>query len=123
MADPTLFDAYAAIDPSLWWDREALSRKAAVQVGSAQKAKPVYLAIAKEQAGTPAPMQRVARAVQEAGSPMCLAWRQDLLHSTIYQQLTPQALQFLLPPAEQPHPESGFDVQCSQRNHHRRDGK
>ena len=24
MADPTLFDAYAAIDPSLWWDREAL---------------------------------------------------------------------------------------------------
>jgi predicted alpha/beta superfamily hydrolase len=123
MADPTLFDAYAAIDPSLWWDREALSRKAAVQVGIGQKAKQVYLAIAKEQAETPAPMQRVAGAVQEAGSPMCLAWRQDLLHATIYQQLTPQALQFLLPPAEQPPPETGFNVQCSQRNHHRRDGK
>ena len=112
-----------AIDPSLWWDREALSRKAAVQVGIAQNAKPLYLAIAKEHAGTPAPLQRVAGAVEEAGSPMCLAWRPDLLHSTIYQQLMPQALQFLLPPAKQPPPQSGFNVHCSQRNHHRPNGK
>jgi predicted alpha/beta superfamily hydrolase len=115
LAEPTLFDAYAAIDPSLWWDREALSRMAVANTTGAQKGKSLYLAIAKEQAGTPIPMQRVAQAAQKAGSPLCLAWRPDLLHSTIYQQLTPQALQFLLPPTEKPAPEFGFSVQCSVR--------
>jgi hypothetical protein len=35
------------------------------------------------------------------------------VHSTIYQQLTPQALQYLLPPAEAPPPEYGFEVRCT----------
>ena len=47
---------------------------------------------------------------------LCLAARPDLLHSTIYQQLTPQALQFILPPAEAPPPEFGFEVQCSPKS-------
>jgi predicted alpha/beta superfamily hydrolase len=113
--EPTLFNSYAAIDPSLWWDKEALSRTAAAKVGALQKARPLYLALAKEQAEAPAAMARVAHALKGAVSRWCLAVRQDLLHSTIYQQLTPQALQFLMPPKEPAPAEFGFTVHCSEQ--------
>jgi predicted alpha/beta superfamily hydrolase len=112
--EPALFDAYAAIDPSLWWDKEALSRSAAAKVSSLDAARPLYLALAKEQAETPAAMGRVTNALRGAVSRWCLAVRQDLLHSTIYQQLIPQALQFLLPPKEPAPAEFGFNVHCSE---------
>ena len=120
LAEPEMFDAYAAIDPSLWWDGEALSRTAAGKVGVAANAKagatrharPIYLAMAREQAETPAAMTRIVDAVRSARGRWCLARRPDLLHATIYQQLTPQALQFLLPPATPPSPEFGFTIGC-----------
>lgn len=112
--EPGLFEAYAAIDPSLWWDGEKLSRGAAAKIGAAQQDRPIYLAMAREQAEKPAAMKRVTDAVGAARTPWCLASRPDLLHSTIYQQLTPQALQFLLPPKAPPAPEFGFTVQCSE---------
>lgn len=112
LTEPQLFDAYAAIDPSLWWDGERLSRTAARALDG-KAAPPIYLAFAKEQSETPAPMQRVAGAIAKAAPRWCLAARPDLLHSTVYQQLAPQALQFLLPPATAPAPEFGFVVQCS----------
>jgi hypothetical protein len=114
LEEPALFDAYAAIDPSLWWDGEKLSRAAAAKIGPRQQGRPIYLAMAKEQAEKPAAMKRVTGAIGAAGSSWCLASRPDLLHSTIYQQLTPQALQFLLPPKEPPAPEFGFTVICSE---------
>ncbi|HEX8256246.1 MAG TPA: alpha/beta hydrolase-fold protein [Allosphingosinicella sp.] len=112
--EPALFDAYAAIDPSLWWDGEKLSRAEAAKIDAPQQGRPVYLAMAREQAEKPAAMKRVTGAIRDAGSPWCLASRPDLLHSTIYQQLTPQALQFLLPPKAPPAPEFGFTVSCSE---------
>ena len=54
-------------------------------------------------------------ALAKAGAPRCYNHRADLSHSTIYQQLTPQALQFLLPPASPPPAEYGFKVQCSSK--------
>ena len=110
--EPALFDAYAAIDPSLWWDGEALSRASAPTLGARTNAPPIYLAVASEQAQAPAAMQRIAQAIHASGARLCLASRPDLLHSTIYQQLLPQALQFLLPPREQPPAEYGFRVHC-----------
>lgn len=112
LTEPELFDAYAAIDPSLWWDQEALSRAAAGKIGPKQKERPVYLAMAGEQAETPAAMARVVQAIGSASPRLCATKRTDLRHSTIYQQLTPQALQFVLPPKEAPAPEFGFPVQC-----------
>lgn len=113
--EPTLFGAYAAIDPSLWWDKEALSKTAAAKMGEVQKTRPFYLAQAKEQSETPAARVRITRALERSVLRWCVALRPDLLHSTIYQQLTPQALQFLLPPKQPPPPEFGFDIQCSEQ--------
>jgi predicted alpha/beta superfamily hydrolase len=114
LAEPQLFDTYAAIDPSLWWDKEALSLTAArLNEG---KRLPLYLAMAKEQAEAPAAMNRLVSTLRQGVGEWCLASRPDLTHATIYQQLTPQALQFLLPPKEAPAPEYGFEVQCSQKS-------
>ena len=49
LAEPVLFDAYGAIDPSLWWDKEALSLTAAARLGTGQQGRPIFLAFAKEQ--------------------------------------------------------------------------
>jgi len=117
LSEPQLFDGYAAIDPSLWWDKEALSQTASSKIGEGQKGRTLYLAMAKEQAEQPAAMGRiVAKLESSAQSGWCLAERPDLTHATIYQQLTPQALQFLLPPAEAAPAEFGFEVKCSRKS-------
>jgi len=116
LTEPALFDSYAAIDPSLWWDKEALSKTAVAKAGAAQNRKPLYVAVAKEQAENPLAMNRVTGAIEGKIARWCLALRPDLLHSTIYQQLAPQALQFLLPPPEPPAAEFGFNVECSRQS-------
>ncbi len=115
LAEPGLFDGYAAIDPSLWWDKEALSKTANAKIGEAQKDHPLYLAIAREQSEEPAAFDRLKARVP-AGARFCFNSRSDLTHATIYQQLSPQALQFLLPPAEPAPAEFGFEVTCSPRS-------
>jgi predicted alpha/beta superfamily hydrolase len=114
LREPALFGAYAAIDPSLWWDKEALSLSAAAVTGERQSAKPIYLAEAKEQIETPAALNRVLAALKGRTSSWCVASRPDLGHATVYQQVSPEALQFLLPPPQPPPPEFGFLVKCSQ---------
>jgi predicted alpha/beta superfamily hydrolase len=114
LRDPSLFGAYAAIDPSLWWDKEALSLSAAGLMGEWQRARPIYLAEAKEQIETPAAIKRVLAALKGRTACWCVTPRPDLGHATIYQQVSPEALQFLLPPREPPPPEFGFMVKCSE---------
>ena len=116
MAEPGLFDGYGAIDPSLWWDKEALSKLAATKIGARQNDRPLFIAIAKEQSEEPAAVTRVVAAVRAEGGRLCFNPRPDLTHATIYQQLSPQALQFLLPPAEAPPAEFGFEVTCSPKS-------
>lgn len=116
LAEPALFDGYAAIDPSLWWDKESLSRTAAARLGDKHKGRRIYLAMAKEQVDEPAGADRVIEGLRAKATGWCVAARPDLLHATIYQQLTPQALQFLLPPAQAPPPEFGFEVKCSAKS-------
>lgn len=110
LVEPQLFDAFGAIDPSLWWDNEALSKR---RFASAPEGRSLYLAIAKEQSEKPA---AAARVLAEAPAKTCFNERADLTHATIYQQVIPQALQFLLPPAESPPPEFGFEVRCSKKS-------
>lgn len=116
LQEPNLFDGYAAIDPSLWWDKEALSRVAASKIGPAHKGKRLFFARAKEQSEAPAPADRLLSALRRSGGTWCFSDRTDLFHSTIYQQVTPQAFQFILPPAEAPLPEFHFEVQCSAKS-------
>ena len=116
LEEPALFGGYAAIDPSLWWDNEALSKVAVQKVRRAHAGKRLFVARAKEQSEEPAPMNRLLSALRRSGATWCFSDRTDLFHSTIYQQVTPQAFQFVLPPAEAPAPEFHFEVQCSARS-------
>jgi predicted alpha/beta superfamily hydrolase len=116
LTEPKLFDAYGAISPSLWWDKEALSKRVAAAIGAQQEGRRLDFAVAEEGVDMRAADDRVAAALKAKARSWCFNVRDDLAHSTIYQQLTPQALQFLLPPAEAPPPEFGFEVKCSQRS-------
>jgi predicted alpha/beta superfamily hydrolase len=111
--EPNLFDAYGAISPSLWWDKEAIANGAAARLGASQDGHRLYFAVADEGAEMRAADDRVVAALKAKAHDYCFNVRDDLAHSTIYQQLTPQALQFLLPPDEAPPPEFGFEVKCS----------
>lgn len=116
LAEPDLFGGYGAIDLSLWWDKEALSKKAAASIAERQKHHPLYLAIARETAEEPGAVNRVLARLPTAKQAVCFNKRTDLTHATIYQQLAPAMLQFLLPPAEPAPPEFGFEVTCSPRS-------
>jgi predicted alpha/beta superfamily hydrolase len=113
LVEPSLFDGYAAIDPSLWWDKAALATRATSQITVRQKDHPLFLAFAKEQLEDVAAGRRVVSQLRDRALTYCLVPRPDLTHATIYQQLTPQALQYLLPPFQEPAPEFGFIVQCA----------
>ena len=112
LAEPSLFDGYGAVDPSLWWDKEALSRAAAQKLGQGQRNHPLLIAIAKEQAEDPAAYQRLVASLQTNKLAPCLVRRTDQTHATIYQQIAPMVLQQLLPPKEPAPAEYGFMSAC-----------
>jgi predicted alpha/beta superfamily hydrolase len=116
LEEPALFDGYAAIDPSLWWDKEALSKTAAAKLGQRQKGRSLYLAAGNEGGEMRSGIDRFVGALRSKAAAWCFAARPDLTHATIYQQLAPQALQYLLPPADAPPSEFGFEVKCSQKS-------
>jgi predicted alpha/beta superfamily hydrolase len=116
LTEPSLFDRYAAVDPSLWWDKEALSRAAAQKIGRGQQNHPMLIAIAKEQAEDAAAYQRLIATLQTAKLTPCLVQRTDQTHATIYQQVVPMVLQHLLPPKEPAPVEYGFASACPSRS-------
>jgi predicted alpha/beta superfamily hydrolase len=114
VAEPKLFGSYGAVDPSLWWDKEALSKAAAQKVGPSRGDRPILLAVAKEQLEEPAAFQRLVASWRASKPNPCLVARPDQTHATIYQQVTPMVLQYLLPPEKPAPAEYGFNVTCSQ---------
>ena len=113
LAEPTLFGGYGAISPSLWWDGEALSKTVAARIGKGRSGHPLYLTIANEGAEMQAGVDRLVTGLRGAAKEWCYAPRPDLTHATIYHTVLPTALQILLPPAEAPASEFGFEVKCS----------
>jgi predicted alpha/beta superfamily hydrolase len=113
LLEPSLFGAYGAVDPSLWWDGEALSISAAAKVGAGQRSRSLFLAVAKEQMEEASAYKRLVSSLRSAKIEPCLVPRPEQTHATIYQQLTPTVLQYLLPPTEPAPPEFGFTVSCS----------
>jgi predicted alpha/beta superfamily hydrolase len=113
LVEPELFDAYGAVDPSLWWDKEALSLAAANRLNSGQRGRSFVMAVAKEQIEEPAAYQRLLKAMRSGDLENCLLSRPGQTHATIYQQLVPTMLQAMLPPAEPAPAEYGFTVTCS----------
>ncbi|VWX51209.1 alpha/beta hydrolase [Novosphingobium sp. 9U] len=113
LREPGLFDRYAAIDASLWWDDQALSKSSAAVLAGKQPRGPMFLTYSNEGPETSDAADRVANA---AGPLVCLAPRTDLTHATAYHVLSPQALQFLFSTDNKHDPEWGFEVTCSKRS-------
>lgn len=115
LREPTLFGAYAAISPSLWWDKERLSHEAAGLLGEKAPGRPLYLSVANEGADMQSGVDRLVAALG-ARTGWCYAPRFDLTHATIYHSISPAALQFLFPTDVEQDPESGFEIKCSKKS-------
>lgn len=103
---PTLFDGYAALSPSLQWNEQALSLRFAAMPEVARP--PLFLSLADEGGATEEGVLRVARA-----SDACFAdRRQSLVHATALHGLFPEALQYLLPTEADWLSEYGLTLDC-----------
>jgi predicted alpha/beta superfamily hydrolase len=112
---PDMFDAYAAVSPSLWWDKERLSLEAAQLVGPRHTGRKIYVAIADEGGEMQAAADRLVSVLRPLGR-TCYAPRPALTHATIYHSVSPEALQYLFPGDTPPDPQSGFEVPCSPKS-------
>ena len=117
LTEPDLFDHYAAISPSLWWDDERLA-KSAVTLLKTPMLKPhrLYLTIANEGREMQTGLDRLVSALAanpREGRAWCYAPHHDLTHATIYHSTSPEVFQFLFPGSNAPSPDSGFIVPCS----------
>jgi predicted alpha/beta superfamily hydrolase len=101
LVEPTLFDAYIAVDPSLWWNDQTLVRGAAARFASwPAGARSLYVASADD----PAMLAGVAALLAAAGEnkPSGLAWHHLPLpqehHNTIYPVAAVQAFRTVFAP-------------------------
>ncbi len=104
LEQPALFDRYLAISPSLWWDREALSKRAASLLAAHPPGeRQLLLTIGDEGGQMQAGLDRVIVALRRT-PPNGLNWRyeprHDLTHSTIYRAMAPAFLREALPPVK-----------------------
>ena len=104
LKQPTLFDRYLAISPSLWWDREALSRRAAGLLAAHPAGeRQLLLTIGDEGGQMQSGLDRVLAALGR-GAPAGLTWRyephHELTHATIYRTAAPIFLREALPPLQ-----------------------
>ena len=111
LREPDLFDSYAAISPSLWWDNAALVTAAPALVGKAQAGHRLMIATAEEGAKEAAFDARFLAALKGARG-LCFVPHRELTHATIYHAVVPAALQFLFPTAEKLDPQFGFTTGC-----------
>jgi len=112
LAEPELFDAYGAVNPSLWWDSQALARSAVEQVSDGRERGHLLVSYSNEGPDTQEAIEMVA---VSGGEGVCLLATPELTHATAYHILTPTVLQFLLPTGYDFAPEWGFDVPCAQQ--------
>jgi predicted alpha/beta superfamily hydrolase len=101
LRQPSLFDGYAAIDPSLWWDHEALPRAApGLLAGHVAQEIGLFLAAANEGAEMRKGQDMLADTVREAvPGPHTFVYRsfEDERHSTIYHRAALEALRMMFP--------------------------
>lgn len=101
LLEPQLFDHYLAFDPSLWWNRGALTRQAAALMAKGKPGKhSLYLASSSE-AAIASEVQRLAE-VLDKQAPPGLQWQQEKLpeesHGTIYHPAALKAFRSVFKP-------------------------
>jgi hypothetical protein len=99
--EPDLFDAYIAIDPSLWWNDGALVKSAPERLRALPEAnKWLWFASSSEERGDGT--ERLHRVLQAASGPPGLLWRFEPMpaekHSTIYHPAALMAFRVVLHP-------------------------
>jgi predicted alpha/beta superfamily hydrolase len=99
--EPDMFDAYIAIDPSLWWNNAKLVTNAMDHLRAQPKAaKTLYLATSDEP-GIVAVTQRFAK-ILATDAPPTLRWHYESMpdekHSTIYHPAALEAFRFAFSP-------------------------
>jgi predicted alpha/beta superfamily hydrolase/ketosteroid isomerase-like protein len=114
LVEPDLFDRYIAVDPSGWWNQQAVVRSAPARFAAwSASPKTLYLAVAAENA-THAGAEVLLEALRTA-RPSGLAWRYEALpehHDTIFPVAALQALRIVFANAVpgQPAPSSAAAV-------------
>jgi predicted alpha/beta superfamily hydrolase len=101
LREPDLFDTYIAIDPSLWWNDEALLKTAGEQLRSRPvRKRRLYLASSGEP-GLAEAAQRLA-GVLKAGAFPGIEWHHEPMpaegHATIYHPAALRAFRLFFPP-------------------------
>ncbi|MCW2068483.1 UNVERIFIED_ORG: putative alpha/beta superfamily hydrolase [Stenotrophomonas maltophilia] len=99
LQEPTLFNSYIALDPSLWWNRGALLSGAGKQLSSVASSGARLFLASSGQPELAASSARLATVLQQA-SPATLVKYQPLpeeTHATIYHPAALQALRTLFP--------------------------
>ncbi len=102
LKQPTLFDAYIAASPSLWWSDQALARGAAADLERwpADGARKLYLTIGDEGAAMQAGVDKVVTAIH-AAKPAGLTLVYDPMHqehhSTVYHPAALKAFRMVWP--------------------------
>jgi predicted alpha/beta superfamily hydrolase len=96
--EPDLFDAWVAIDPSLWWNDHRLVREAGARLRARPAAPQTLYLTTSEVAEIAEDTAAIARAIAEAAPPG-LAWHHHPMpgefHDTIYRAAAPRALRVL----------------------------
>ncbi|MGB3797171.1 MAG: alpha/beta hydrolase-fold protein [Alteraurantiacibacter sp.] len=110
LAQPGMFDAFGAINPSLWWGEQALARSASEVLADGHDRGRLMVSYSNEGPETQEAIEMVAEA---AGNDVCLLATPDLTHATAYHILTPTVLQYLLPTGYEFEPEWGFTIPCA----------
>ncbi|MDN8645389.1 alpha/beta hydrolase-fold protein [Stenotrophomonas indicatrix] len=99
LQEPTLFNSYIALDPSLWWNHGALLSGAGKQVPSVARSGARLFVASSGQPELAASSARLAAVLQQA-SPATLVKYQPLpeeTHATIYHPAALQGLRTLFP--------------------------
>ena len=99
LKQPDAFDGYIAIDPSLWWDKEALARAApALLAQQTPGAHALFMAIADSGPAMRLGQAQLAAAVKAAALPdLAFTYVQmfDERHGTIYHRAALNALRLV----------------------------
>lgn len=97
--EPSLFTHYASLDPSLWWNDEALAKSVGPDLARMDAAPRTLYIVTANYAPTIAAAERIASGLR-AASPPHLRWsyvpRPDLTHATIFRGVQADALRRLL---------------------------
>lgn len=99
---PASFDRYVAVSPSLWWDRESLSRRAPELLAKDRTPRTLWLSIADEGGGMQTAVDRIVAALRAAGPASGVAWTYAPFptesHATIYHPAATRAIREVFPP-------------------------